>query len=151
RVSAARALATAFTCYVVSLMFLIVLNISQAVVVAHVAPGDLGSVVEAALLTEAPMATLGAAQGLFVLNYLRLYAQPTAPDPASRWRAIGLNVVASVALASPVTYLVVAAFDGVSRWSQPTGVRLPTLSDFVSRVPAAGLIALVVGVVITAA
>ena len=56
-----------------------------------------------------------------------------------------------VLLAVVVTYLIVAAFETVGRWSNPALVRLPTPADFVARVPAAGLVALIIGLVMTSA
>lgn len=145
------ALLTFILCLCVSLLFLASLNVAQAVVQFQVAGGAIVGVAYAALLVEAPMAALGAIQGVFILKYFEAYRGPRQPDAGQKWRLIALNV-ATMLLASVVaTYLVVAAFEVVGRWHNPTFARLPALSDFVSRVPTAGLIALVIGLVISLA
>ena len=151
-IGTSRRLGTAIGCYVVSLVFLVVLNVSQAVVGGATVTADaIQPLGYAALLTEAPMAMLGALQGYFALAYLEVYADPENVEDTRRWRAIALNVVAMVLLAVVVTYLIVAAFETVGRWSNPALVRLPTPADFVARVPAAGLVALIIGWVMTSA
>ena len=54
-----------------------------------------------------------------------------------------------VLLSIVATYLVVAGFETVERWTNPTAVRLATSADFVARVPTSGLVALIIGMVMS--
>ena len=151
-IGASRRLGTAVGCYLFSLVFLVILNVSQAVILGEMVTADvIPQLVYAAVLTEAPMAMLGALQGVFALAYLELYADSAQADAARRWRTIALNVAAMVLLSIVATYLVVAGFETVERWTNPTAVRLATPADFVARVPTSGLVALIIGMVMSSA
>ena len=149
--STLRGLYTFAICLIVSLLFLVSLNVAQAVMVGAVAGGAFHRVVYAALLFEAPMAGLGAVQGVFVLAYLDLYRGSRDLETARKWRLIGLNVATLLLLAVVATHLNVAVIETVGRWGNPAFVRPLAWSDFISRVPAAGLIALIIGLVMSSA
>ena len=61
------------------------------------------------------------AGGLRAPPYLELYADSAQADAARRWRTIALNVAAMVLLSIVATYLVVAGFETVERWTNPNG------------------------------
>jgi hypothetical protein len=140
RFSTRAALWTFVVCLVASLMFLVALNVAATAISPGFSRAQAPSVLYWAFRREAPMATLGAVQGIFVLLYLDLEHRPEAEVGRRKWTLLLLNVLTLLLLAVVATQLIV-----------PTGGREPTPIDFAFRVPIAGIMALTIGLVMISA
>jgi hypothetical protein len=140
RFSTRTALWTFAACLVASLIFLVALNVAATAISPGFSRAQAPSVLYWAFRREAPMAALGAAQGIFVLLYLDLEHRPEAEVGRRKWMLLVLNVLTLLVLAVVATQLIV-----------PTGGREPTAVDFALRVPIAGIMALTIGLVMLAA
>ena len=130
---------------VVSLLLLVILNLGQALARGFLNVESLVPALLAAFLVEAPLAVLGAVQGIFVTLYFSIQRRHPEADARRRGRLVAFSVVTLVLASIVANHLIVAAY------GQFGAHRAFTLADFVLRVPAAGLVALTVGLVMNAA
>lgn len=140
RFSTRAALWTFVVCLLASLMFLVALNVAATAISPGFSRAQAPGVLYWAFRREAPMAALGAVQGIFVLLYLDLEHRPETEVGRRKWMLLLLNVLAMMVLAVVATQLIV-----------PTGGREPTPVDFALRVPIAGIMALTIGLVMISA
>lgn len=129
----------------VSLLLLVFLNLGQALVRGFLGADVLLRALLAAVLVEAPLAVLGAVQGIFVTLYFRIHRKSPDAEAVPRARLVAISVVTLVLASIVANHLIVAAY------GQFGGSRAFTLADFVLRVPAAGLVALTIGLVMNTA
>ncbi len=140
RFSTRQALWTFAICGVASLLFLLAQNIAATAINPGFTRAQFASVAYWGFRREAPMAALGAVQGIFVLLYLD-HARPEGTK--RKWMLLALNVMTLVVLSVVATQLIVSA--------TPSGIRAPAPADFALRVPISGLMGLTIGLVMITA